>query len=161
MTPPMPPAPLARMPLRGSLVARSNGKTKAPLSWDGLGAIARGSPVQAPRAGGLIAPVMSPRPLSALARDQPGEHVLAEGKIGGSAYAPHRHDHQRADHDPKGDRSDAQLASGMDEPPARPPRRCGALRPAGMIAMVVLCRRPSRHSRFPAGSVRQPTLRAR
>jgi hypothetical protein len=30
-----------------------------------------------------------------------------------------------------------------------------------MIAMVVLCRRPSRHSRFPAGSVRQPMLRAR
>src|SRR5262245_47057916 len=96
-----------------------------------------------------------------LARDQPGEYVFAEGEIGGSAYAPPRHDHQRADHDPKGDRPEAQLASGMDEAPARPPRRCGALRPAGMIAMVVLCRRPSRHSRFPAGSVRQPALRAR
>src|SRR5215475_5038364 len=96
-----------------------------------------------------------------LARDQPGEDVLAEGEIGGSAYAPHRHDHQRADHDPEGDRSDAQLASGMDEPPARPLRRHDALRPTRMIAMVVLCRRPPRHSRFPAGSLRQPTLRAR
>src|SRR5262245_50331608 len=96
-----------------------------------------------------------------LARDQPGEHVFAEGEIGGGADGPSCHDHQRADHDPKGDRPDAQLASGMDEAQSRPPRRCRALRPAGMIAMVVLCRRPSRHSRFPAGSVRQPTLRAR
>src|SRR5262245_2813948 len=96
-----------------------------------------------------------------VARDQPGEDVLAEGEIGGGADGPPRHDHQRADHHPKGDRPDAQLASGMDEAQARPPRRCGALRPAGMIAMVVLCRRPSRHSRFPAGSVRQPALRAR
>src|SRR5262249_53624888 len=64
-----------------------------------------------------------------LARDQPGEHVLAEGEIGGGADGPHRHDHQRADRDPEGDRPDTQLASGMDEPPARPPRRHGALPP--------------------------------
>src|SRR5262249_28938336 len=70
-----------------------------------------------------------------LARDQPGEHVLAEGEIGGGGDGPTRHDHQRADHDPKGDRSDAQLAAGMDEAQARPPR---IMRPAGISAMVVL-----------------------
>src|SRR5262249_23928562 len=36
-----------------------------------------------------------------LARDQPGEHVFAEGEIGGGGDGPHRHDHQRADHDPE------------------------------------------------------------
>src|SRR5262245_20268287 len=90
-----------------------------------------------------------------LARDQPGEHVLAEGEIGGGADGPQRHDHQRADNDPEGDRPEAHLAAGMDEAQARPPR---IMRPAGIIAMMVLCRRPSRHSRFPAGSLRRPIL---
>jgi len=69
-----------------------------------------------------------------LACDQPGEYVLAEGEIGGGADGPHRHDHERADHDPEGDRPDAHLAAGMNEAQARPPR----MRPAGIIAMVVL-----------------------
>ena len=70
-----------------------------------------------------------------LARDQPGEHVLAEGEIGGGADGPQRHDHQRADNDPEGDRPEAHLTAGMDEAQARPPR---IMRPAGIIAMMVL-----------------------
>src|SRR5262249_43149806 len=69
------------------------------------------------------------------ARDQPGEPVFAESKIGGRADGPPRHDHQRAHHGPEGDRADAYLAAGMDEAQARPPR---VMRPVGMIAAMVL-----------------------
>lgn len=68
-------------------------------------------------------------------RDEPGEHVLAEGEIGGGADGPQRHDDQRADNDPEGDRPEAHLTAGMDETQARPPR---IMRPAGIIAMMVL-----------------------
>src|SRR5262249_35287470 len=61
-----------------------------------------------------------------VARDQPGEDVLAEGEIGGGADGPPRHDHQRADHDPKGDRPDAQLASRGSSPPTAALRRPAA-----------------------------------
>src|SRR5262249_18802732 len=71
--------------------------------------------------------------LPRLARDRPGDPSFAEGEIGGGGDGPHRHDHQRADHDPEGDRPDAQLAAGMDQAQARPPRRHGVLRPTRMI----------------------------
>src|SRR5215471_442234 len=139
MTPPMPPAPLARMPVLGSIVVRSNGRTKAPLSRDAFAGVARGSPAQLPRAGGLSAPlgdaILVGESNLRLACDQPGEYVFAEGEIGGGADGPHRHDHQRADHDPEGDRPDAHVAAGMNEAQARLPR---ITRPAGIIAMVVL-----------------------
>ena len=39
-----------------------------------------------------------------LAADQPGQHVLVECEISAGGDRPDRHDHQRADHDPKRDR---------------------------------------------------------
>jgi hypothetical protein len=50
-----------------------------------------------------------------LAADQPGQHVVAEGEIGRRSDAPGRHDDQRADHDPEGDRADAHLPAGMHQ----------------------------------------------
>ena len=47
--------------------------------------------------------------------DQPRQHVVAEGEIGRRGDAPHRHDDQRADHDPEGDRAEPHLPAGMDE----------------------------------------------
>src|SRR5215831_2281659 len=178
MTPPMPPAPLARRPVRGSIVVRSNGRTKAPLSRDVFAGLApaRRRPERAghvaeavKRAGTRLQRRLPPQNLIELllvlllveqlaagkavdpgaqlgdailvgesnlrlACDQPSEYVFAEGEIGRGADGPHRHDHQRADHDPECDRSDAHLAAGMNEAQARPPR----MRPAGIIAMVVL-----------------------
>src|SRR5262249_4352903 len=90
-----------------------------------------------------------------LACDQPGEYVFAEGEIGGGADGPHRHDHQRADHDPEGDRPDAHLVAGMTEPQAPLPP---ITRPEEITAMVVLCRRPSRLPPSPAGSLRRLML---
>ena len=50
-----------------------------------------------------------------LARDQPRQHVVAEGEIGGGGERPARHDHERADHDPEGDRAEPDLAAGMEQ----------------------------------------------
>ena len=78
--------------------------------------------------------------------DEAREHVLAEGKIGGGRDAPHRHDHERADHDPEGDGTEPQLPPGMGQGVARrpPPHGCvGGPVWAGMgrmMAMVVPCR---------------------
>ena len=86
-----------------------------------------------------------------LSGDQPGEHVVAEGKIGGGGDGPHRHDHQRAHHHPEGDRAEPQLAPGMNErvsggpPPGGNTRgRPGMAQPAidrmaGMTAVMVPC----------------------
>ena len=58
--------------------------------------------------------------------DEAREHVLAEGKVGGGRDAPHRHDHQRADHDPERDGTEPQLPPGMGKGVARrpPPHGC-------------------------------------
>ena len=76
--------------------------------------------------------------------DEPGQHVLAEGEIGGGGDGPHRHDHQRADHHPEGDRSEPELPPGVDEDVARSPatrsreRQPAIVGMAGMTAVVVL-----------------------
>jgi hypothetical protein len=96
--------------------------------------------------------------------DQAGEHVLAEGEVGGGRDAPDRHDHQRADHDPEHDRSDAQAPSGMHERIVGRPPPAGVVPTAGMAALmivVIVRRRRSRHSRFPDGPLRDLTLRGR
>src|SRR2546430_8679276 len=50
-------------------------------------------------------------PLSrSLPGNEPGQHVFAEGEIGGGGDAPPCHDHQRADHEPEGDGSEPQPA---------------------------------------------------
>jgi len=68
ITLPTPPALLAKMPMRDS-PPRSNGMTMAPLSRAGFCTFVRDSPLEPPRDGCLIVPAMSPRPLSAPARD--------------------------------------------------------------------------------------------
>ena len=93
-----------------------------------------------------------------LARDQPGQHVVAEREIGRGDDGPARHDHQRADHDPEGDRAEADLAAGMGQRVAGARRRDGGgLRP-GSGGMPILnagiwLRRNLAvgHRRFPAG----------
>src|SRR4029078_7291213 len=99
-----------------------------------------------------------------LAGNEPGEHVLAESEIGGGGDAPHRHDHQRADHHPEGEGAEPELPPGVGVGVARGPpphrRRGGATRSGlvGMMAVMVMCRRPSRHSRFPSGPPTAPPL---
>ena len=99
-----------------------------------------------------------------LPRDQSREHVLAKGEVGGGRDAPDRHDHQRADHDPERDRSERATAVRHARRIVRRPTSCRrAVRTAGMVALmivVILRRRPSRHSRSPP-VLRDLTLRRR
>ena len=96
--------------------------------------------------------------------EEPREHVLAESKIGGGRDAPCRHDHQRADHHPKGHGAEPQLPPRMGKRVARRPpshgRVGGPARTgmAGTMTVLVLCSRPSRHSRFPSGPLHHRTL---
>ena len=50
-----------------------------------------------------------------LSRNEPGQDVVAEGEIGARGDGPQRHDHQRADHHPEGDRAEPHLPPGMRE----------------------------------------------
>ena len=73
--------------------------------------------------------------------DEAREHVLAEGKVGGGGDAPHRHDHQRADHDPEREGTEPQLPPGVDKGVARrpPPHGCvGGPVCAGMGGMMAM-----------------------
>ena len=79
-----------------------------------------------------------------LAGDQPGEHVLAEGEIGGGADRPQRHDDEGADHHPEGGRPQPQLAPGVDQRIAAPYGSGRKLHPAiawmGRITTRVIVR---------------------
>ena len=89
-----------------------------------------------------------------IAADQPGQHVVAECKVGRRGDAPRRHDDQRADHDPKGDRSDSHLTPAMHKSVVRPQRLLGRRHDGGRSAGAGMCRmmiggvkelRPVRH----------------
>ncbi len=100
-----------------------------------------------------------------LARDQPGQHVVAEGKVGRGRNRPDRHDHEGADHDPECDRTEPNLAPGMHEGKVGS-RSGGGLRPGGggvrqWIAMLELRNRPVRHRRVPAGPGPTPPRHSR
>ena len=71
-----------------------------------------------------------------LAADQPRQHVLAEGEIGAGRDRPDRHHHQRADHDPEGDRADAHLSAAMRE----------GVVGIGCVRTIDMRRRPRRRS---------------
>ena len=64
--------------------------------------------------------------------DEAREHVLAEGKVGGGRDAPHRHDHQRADHDPERDGTEPQLPPGMGQGCSPPTTAAWVRRRAGL-----------------------------
>ena len=53
--------------------------------------------------------------LFGVARDQAREHVVVEGEIGSGRKRPAPHDHEAANHDPEGDRAEAELAAGVAE----------------------------------------------
>ena len=50
-----------------------------------------------------------------LARDQPGQDIVAEGEIGRGRGRPHAEHGHGADHDPEHDRTEPHLLAGMDE----------------------------------------------
>jgi len=58
-----------------------------------------------------------------LAREQAGEHIVAEGEIGGGNSRPSGHHDQRADDGPERHRPDADLSSAMTQGPAGLRRR--------------------------------------
>ena len=67
-----------------------------------------------------------------LAREEPGQHVVAECEIGGGHGGPSGHHHQRTDDDPERDRPDAHLPPGMAECPAGP---VGRMRLGGKLGL--------------------------
>ncbi len=50
-----------------------------------------------------------------LAGDQPLQHVVVEGEIGAGQHRPAGHDDQACDHEPEGDRSEADLPAAMHQ----------------------------------------------
>jgi len=66
-----------------------------------------------------------------LTPDQTREHAIAEGKVRSGAKRPHRHHHQRANHNPKRHRPDADLASAMHQCVVAKATGMGAVQMAG------------------------------
>ena len=69
---------------------------------------------------------------------EPGQDVLPEGEIGGRGDGPHRHDHQRSDHHPESDRSDAERPPGVHEDVARGPATRSRERQPAIVGMACM-----------------------
>ena len=70
--------------------------------------------------------------------NESGQHVLAEGEIGGRRDGPHRHDRHCAEDQPERQRTEPQLAAAMAESVARRATSAHATMGSAICSVLVM-----------------------